>query len=298
VRNSPKPPTTSEDDHRESSEKASGEAASRGAHSAPERESGETANSEEHVDAETYPWKVLTYEGLVERHYSLLKAQNRGFLASIGQEEVERISRYMFDDSRYGSVEEALADVDYARGWDRMREIRQSHNDVTFLDEFLSQEFVDDNDYFTYEYAHKSGDYRVTSTDYQDVKKKLMLQFTNFGKPTITVEDGNYRNKNELLLSHQYNGVALDVTQAKETLKRLFQLWGRPVNLLTILKEYDEHDLEVARRRDREPEPTEIGKRIRYDGDAVTIEDVPWEEVEHLAATDVDYDTTPEDWLA
>jgi stage V sporulation protein R len=249
-------------------------------------------------DVEAYPWKVLTYAGLCQRHYSLVKPQNRGFLARIGQEDLERISRYMFDDSRYGTVEEALADVDYERGWDRMREIRQSHNDVTFLDEFLTQEFVDENDYFTYEYAHRSGDYRVTSTDYEDVKKKLMLQFTNFGKPTITVEDGNYRNKNELLLTHQYNGVALDIGQAKETLKRVFELWGRPVNLLTIVTEYDEHDLEVARRRDREPEPTEVGKRIRYDGEAVTIEDVPWEEVEHLAATDVDYDTTPEEWLA
>ncbi|MUV88903.1 AbrB family transcriptional regulator [Halapricum sp. CBA1109] len=249
-------------------------------------------------DVEAYPWKVLTYEGLCERHYSLVRPQNRGFLARVSPEELERVSRYMFDDERYDSVDAALADVEYTRGWDRMREIRQSHNDVTFIDAFLTQEFVDDNDYFTYEYAHKSGDYRVSSTDYEDVKKKLMLQFTNFGKPTVVVEDGNFDNAGELLLAHQYNGVALDIGQAKETLKRVFELWGRPVNLLTIVKEYDEHDLEVARRRDREPEATEVGKRIRYDGEAVTITDVPWEAVEHLAATDVDYDTTPEEWLA
>jgi len=146
----------------------------------------------------------------------------------------------MFDDSRYESVAEALADVDYARGWDRLREIRESHNDVTFLDEFLSQEFVDENDYFTYEYTQSTGDYRVTSTDYRDVKKKLMLQFTNFGKPTITVGDGNYENRNELLLTHQFNGVVLDMDQARDTLERVFELWGRPVNLLTIDKVFDE----------------------------------------------------------
>ena len=247
---------------------------------------------------ENHPWKLLTYEGLAQRHYSLVKPQYRGFVSRVGQAELERVSRYMFDDARYDSVEAALSDVEYTRGWDRMREIRESHNDVTFLDEFLTQEFVDSNDYFTYEYTHASGNYRVTSTDHEDVKKKLMLQFTNFGKPTVVVQDGNYENRNELLLAHQYNGIMLDRNQAREVLKRVFELWGRPVNLLTIVKDFDDHDIEVAKRRDSEPEPEEVGKRLRYDGKEVTVEDVPWSEVEHLAATDIDYNTIPEEWLA
>jgi stage V sporulation protein R len=250
------------------------------------------------IDVEKYPWKLFTYEGLAERHYSLVKPANRGYIPRISMEELERTSRYMFDTERYESVEAALADVDYTVGWDKMREIRESHNDVTFVDEFLSQEFVDENDYFTYEYMHSSGDYRATSTDYEDVKKKLMLQLTNFGKPTIMVADGNYRNRNELLLEHQYNGVALDLTQAKDTLERVFQLWGRPVALRTITTVYDEHDLEVARRRDREPEPEEAGLELRYDGTDFDEVELNWDEVEHLAATDVDYDTKPEEWLA
>ncbi len=253
---------------------------------------------EGNVDVDRYPWKVLTYEGMAERHYSLVKKQNRGALSRIRQEELERITRYMFDDAKYDSVEAALADVDYTVGWDRMREIRESHNDVTFIDEFLSQEFVDENDYFTYEYMRATDDYRATSTDYEDVKKKLLLQFTNFGKPTIVVADGNFENRNELLLEHRYNGVELDLGQAKNTLERVFELWGRPVVLHTITVEYDEHDVEVARRRDREPEGEEVGKQIRYDGMEFTEEELDWSEVEHLAATDVDYDTKPEDWLA
>ncbi|MXR50788.1 AbrB family transcriptional regulator [Halovenus sp. WSH3] len=250
------------------------------------------------IDLDAYPWKIFTYEGMCERHYSLTKPENRGFISRISMEELEQISRYMFDDSKYESIEEALSEVDYSVGWDRMREIRESHNDVTFLDEFLTQEFVDEHNYFTYEYMQSSGDYRATSTDYQDVKKKLMLQFTNFGKPTIVVSDGNYRNRNELLLEHRYNGVSLDLEQAKDTLERVFELWGRPVALRTIVKEYDDHDLEVARRRDREPEPTEQGLEIRYNGKEFRREDLEWAEVEHLAATDIDYDTKPEEWLA
>ncbi|WP_374057594.1 SpoVR family protein [Halorhabdus salina] len=249
------------------------------------------------LDVDRYPWAVLTYEGLAQRHYSLLKPQHRGFLERAGQSERESIARYLFDDQRYDSVEDALADVEYTRGWDRMREIRESHNDVTFLDAYLTDEFVTANDYFAYEHSHKTGDFRVSSTDPDDVKRKLMLRFTNFGKPTIVVEDANYDNSGELLLAHRYNGVMLDIEQATDVLERVFELWGRPVTLLTITKEFDDHDVEVARRRDEEPEPVEVGKRLRYDGERVSIDTVDWSTVEHLAADDIDYDTKPEEWL-
>jgi len=78
----------------------------------------------------------------------------------------------------------------------------------------------------------------------------------------------------------------------------VFELWGRPVVLRTITKEYDDHDLEVARRRDSEPEPEQKGLEIRFDGTEFSQKEVGWSTVSHLAATDVDYDTKPEEWLA
>ncbi|SEA13522.1 stage V sporulation protein R [Haloplanus vescus] len=250
------------------------------------------------IDIERYPWKVLTRAGLAERHFSLCKPQNREFLRRIRRSELERLARYMFDDEKYGSVSEALADVAYEAGWRRMRELRESHNDVTFIDAFLSEEFVDANDYFTYEYSEATGDFRAASTDPEDVKKKLLLQFTNFGKPTVAVYDGNFDNRNELLLGHQYNGIGLDIEQAKRVLERTYDLWGRPVNLMTVVSEYDEHELEIAQRRNREPTPTEVGKRIRYDGDDFETHALDPDLEARIVADDVDYDTKPDDWLA
>jgi len=250
------------------------------------------------VDVDRYPWKVLTYEGLAERHFSLVKPQNRGFLREIRRSELEELSRYMFDDEKYADVEAAIAAVDRTAGWDRMREIRESHNDVTFIDAFLSREFVANNDYFTYEFTRSTGDFRVASTDPDDVKKKLLLQFTNFGKPTIAVFDDNFENRGELLLGHRYNGIVLDIDEARDVLERVHELWGRPVNLMTIRKEYDEHDVEVARRRNREPEPTEEGIRIRYDGDAFSEFDLDPDLEERIQASAVDYDTKPDEWLS
>ncbi len=250
------------------------------------------------VDLDRYPWFALTYEGLAERHYSLAKRQYRRFVESISREALERRARYMFDDDRYASIEAALEDIPYTAGWETMRDVRESHNDITFIDSFLTPEFVDSNNYFTYEYSQAAGEYRVASVDAADVKKKLLLQFTNFGKPTIAVYDGNFDNRGELLLGHQYNGVALDEGQAKAVLERVFELWGRPVNLMTVRVEYDDHELEVARRRRQEPEGTEVGVRLRYDGESVTEHDLPPGLTEAIEATDVDYDTKPDDWLA
>jgi spore cortex formation protein SpoVR/YcgB (stage V sporulation)/intein/homing endonuclease len=265
----------------------------------PEKVDGEALQRalDGEIDATRQPWRVLTYEGLAERHFSLAKRRNRGFLGRIGADELAEIDRYLFEDDRYGSVEEALADVDHAAGWDRMRAVRESHNDVTFIDQFLTAEFVREREYFTYEYSHAGEEFRVASTDPADVKRKLLLQFTNFGKPTVVAADGNYRNRNELLLAHQYNGIMLDVDQARQVLERVFELWGRPVNLKTIVKELDEREREVARRRGEEPDVTEQGLLIRYGGEGFETEELDPDAVADIDATDVDYRTAPDDWL-
>jgi stage V sporulation protein R len=168
---------------------------------------------------------------------------------------------------------------------------------VTFIDEFLSQEFVDANDYFTYEFSHARRDYRATSTDAEDVKKKLLLRFTNLGKPTVGVYDANYENRGELLLCHEYNGVMMDLQDAEATVKRVFDLWGRPVVLRTITKRIPDREQERARRRNREPNPEEVGVELRYDGDELTTEELSWQAVAELSADELDYDTKPDDWL-
>lgn len=215
-----------------------------------------------------------------ERHYSLLRRQNRGFLKNISKNELQRVSRYMFEQNRYDSVEEALGDIDYESGWKRMREIRETHNDVTFIDSFLTSEFVEQEEYFAYDFNPNSNQNEVSSTDLDGVKKKLLLQMANGGKPTIIAADRNYQNAGELLLKHQYNGVPLDLEQAKEVLKRVFQLWGRPVNLKTI---------------DKDAEGDEQGLIITYDGSRFRNKEIS--SVEDIRADEIDYDTKPDAWL-
>ena len=250
------------------------------------------------LDLDLHPWKVLTFEGLAERHYSLVKPQHRTVLAGTDSDFLRETARYIVDDAKYDTVEEAVESVDRSAGWESMFSVRATHNDVTFVDEFLTEEFVNRTGLFTYEYAHATDEYRVTSRQYTAVKRKLLLQFTNFGKPTVVIFDANFDNRNELLLGHLYTGIPLDIDQARQTLERVFELWARPVNLMTVIEEVTEKEVEIARRRNGEPEPSERGVRLRYDGDSHSTANLADDLLEKITKSNIDYDTTPADWYA
>jgi stage V sporulation protein R len=63
---------------------------------------------------------------------------------------------------------------------------------------------------------------------------------TNFGNPTILIEDANHKNRGELYLIHHHDGVDLDEPYARDTLRNLHALWGRPVHLETLLREQNQ----------------------------------------------------------
>jgi len=119
------------------------------------------------------------------------------------------------------------------KGREKVFEVRKSHNDISFIDEFLTPDFCERQQLFTYKYNPRSGRFEIDSKDFQAIKQKLLSQLTNFGQPIIEVEDGNYMNRKELLLNHVHYGVDLDVSFANETLRNLYAIWRRPVNLIT-----------------------------------------------------------------
>lgn len=133
--------------------------------------------------------------------------------------------------------EKANWNKDLRLGQQKIFEVRKSHNDISFIDEFLTPDFCERQQLFTYKYNPRTGRFEIDSKDFNAIKQKLLAQLTNFGQPIIEVEDGNYMNRKELLLSHIHYGVDLDVNFASETLRNLFAIWRRPVNLKTKYEE-------------------------------------------------------------
>lgn len=122
-------------------------------------------------------------------------------------------------------------------GRQKIFEVRKIYNDVTFLDEFLTPEFCAEHKLFTFQKNPKQGDYEIASRDFKKIKKQLLFQLTNLGKPRILVADGNFENRGELYLWHKFEDQELKLATGRETLQNVFRIWKRPVHLQTRIED-------------------------------------------------------------
>ena len=164
-----------------------------------------------------------------------------------------------WDKGRFGKEWADCDDRATKDSWDRglglgrskIFEVRRLYNDVTFIDEFFTEDFCRQQQFFTFAPNRRTGRFEIDSREFRSVKDKLLQQLTNFGQPFIYVVDSNYLNRGELLMGHRHEGVDLKLDYARDTLRALERIWRRPVALLTVI--------------DGKP------KRLRYDGSEITV---------------------------
>jgi stage V sporulation protein R len=144
---------------------------------------------------------------------------------------------------RFGREWESCDDVRERKNWDRKTglgrekifEVRKIYNDVTFMDEFLTEEFCVKNKFFVYKFNKKTQQFEVDTRDFKAIKAKLLFHMTNFGQPIIKIADGNFENRGELLMTHLWEGIDMQPDYLSETLRNVFALWQRPVNFATVM---------------------------------------------------------------
>jgi stage V sporulation protein R len=148
-----------------------------------------------------------------------------------------------WDKGRFGPEYDNCEDFDEKQRWNKetglgrqkIFECRRVHNDITFIDTFLTPEFCIRHKLFSFAYADQSKQYLIESREFQQVKQRLLFSLTNFGKPWIYVLDGNFRNRGELLLKHGYNGIELKLDHARDVLVNVHSMWTRPVHIETVV---------------------------------------------------------------
>jgi stage V sporulation protein R len=164
---------------------------------------------------------------------------------------------------QFGKEWEDCDDMAARRSWDKRTglgrqkifEVREIYNDVTFIDEFLTLEFCLDQKFFTFGFNKHRSRWEIMSRKFAEIKRQLLFQLTNMGSPMIEVIDGNLDNRGELLLKHKHMGVDLRQDWAQDTLSNIQKIWRRPVRLLTEVegkstrlshdgKEYSREELE------------------------------------------------------
>ena len=117
------------------------------------------------------------------------------------------------------------------QGRAKIFEIRRIYNDVSFIDEFLTEELIDRLKLYQYRRDPHTGQLRIVSRDSKRIKEAMLYRLTNMGQPYIYVVDANYKNAGELYLAHKHNGLDIEIKYAVETLKGVQKIWNRPVHL-------------------------------------------------------------------
>lgn len=119
-------------------------------------------------------------------------------------------------------------------GKQKIFEVRKVCNDITFIDQYMNEDFCHRMKLYTYAYNRRTNQHEIVDRDYKKVKEKLLFQLTNFGQPFMEVVDGNFDNRGELLVNHRHQGLDLDLRWARETMSALSRVWRRPVNVETL----------------------------------------------------------------
>ncbi|MFO8073394.1 MAG: SpoVR family protein [Polyangia bacterium] len=158
----------------------------------------------------------------------------------LGVELLRHVER-RWDQGRFGKEWEECDDLDARAEWDtdaglgseKLMQVRRTHNDLTFIDEFLTEDFVREQRLFSFGYNPRHRRWEVESRQFADVKNRLLTQLTNMGHPVIRLVDANHANRQELLLEHDHQGMDLDPGYARAVLENIQRIWKRPVSILT-----------------------------------------------------------------
>ncbi len=216
--------------------------------------------------------KIMTEKALLDSELIDYADHHSGTLGGRGRLNPYKLGVELYRDiedrwnkGRFGKEYDECDDIAARGRWDRrlgqgrekIFEVRRVCTDVTFIDNYLTEEFCHAQKLFIYDYNPKTGMYQISDRDFQKVKQRLLLQLTNLGQPLIEIVDANHRNRGELLLRHHFDGIELKHDYARHTLKNLQSLWGRPVALQTVVDEksrilsFDGEDFEEKDAADR-----------------------------------------------
>ncbi len=197
--------------------------------------------------------KIMTRHGLTDAELIDYADHHSGTMAMSPQRlnpykvgiELFKDIEERWDKGRFGPEWDECDDIVARKNWDKQLglgrdkifEVRKVHNDVTFIDTYLTEEFCRKQKFFSFAYNEHTGDYEIASREFEAIKRQLLTSLTNHGRPFIYVQDGNYKNRGELYLRHEYQGVELKQDYARDTLMNLQRLWGRPVHIETVVED-------------------------------------------------------------
>ena len=157
----------------------------------------------------------------ITRHHGDLWARLNPYKLGI---ELLRDIEHRWNTGKFGKEYDDCDDLATRRSWDKQLglgrkkifEVRRIHNDITFIDTFLTEDFCREHKMFAYAFHDQAGQYVIESRGFAKIKQRLLFSLTNFGKPWILRSGRQLPHRGELLLQHQHNGIDLRQDRASK----------------------------------------------------------------------------------
>ena len=125
------------------------------------------------------------------------------------------------------------------KGFEEAMTIREVHNDITFLRFYMDEEFMRENNYFSYSYdKNKQSSVVDDISDAEGWEKVRDEMIRNIGLnrlPVVFVDE--LEKDGTLSLVHEHDGRDIELNYARKVFEFIETLWGDNVKLITIVED-------------------------------------------------------------
>jgi len=175
----------------------------------------------------TIHYKIVNELNLPDSlHLPFIKLHNQVVRPHLGQLNPYHLGFKLFEKIiEEGGMEEAMI-------------VRECHNDISFLRFYLDEEFMQENNYFSYSFKKEKK--AITIDDISDeggweAVRDQMIQNIGLNRVPVVYVDEIEKN-NTLSLIHEHDGRDLDLTYATKVFGHIRTLWGDEVRLISMVE--------------------------------------------------------------
>jgi len=124
------------------------------------------------------------------------------------------------------------------KGFEEAMTIREVHNDITFLRFYMDEEFMKENNYFSYSFDKKKQSSVIDDISdgegWENVRDEMIKNVGLNRLPVVFVDE--VEKDNTLCLVHEHDGRDVELNYARKVFEFIETLWGDNVKLITIVE--------------------------------------------------------------
>ncbi len=125
------------------------------------------------------------------------------------------------------------------KGFEEAMTIREVHNDITFLRFYMDEEFMRDNNYFSYSFDKSKQSSVVDDISdaegWESVRDEMIKNVGLNRLPVVFVDE--LEKDGTLSLVHEHDGRDIELNYARNVFEFIETLWGDNVKLITIVED-------------------------------------------------------------